>query len=101
MLHSTELKRRNQDEVELPERVGNRRVALEPLERGGMEIEHRLPVPRHLCGIGLAMEHPELPAAASRLLHAEPAGGEGEEVRGQRWRLGEPDAEAAAGDDLT
>ena len=47
------------DEVELAERIRDRRVVLEPGERRGVQVEDRVAVARDLGGVGLAMEHPE------------------------------------------
>ena len=48
MLHAAELERGDRDEVELAERIGNRRVVLEPGKRRGVQVEDRVAVARDL-----------------------------------------------------
>ena len=89
MLHAAELERRHEQEVELAERIGDAGVALEPLERGGVQIEDRVAVARDLRRVGFAVEHPERPAVALGGLDLEAAGGEREQVGRQRLGFGE------------
>jgi hypothetical protein len=96
MLHAAKLKRRNEHEVELAELVGNVGVLLEPRERGRMQVEDRLPVPRDLLRVGFAMEHSKRPAVALGGFNLEFAGGERKEVRRDWLRFCIPDAHAIA-----
>ena len=64
MLHAAELKRGDEQEVELAEGIGNAGVLLEPRERRGVQIEDRVAIARHLGGVGLAMEHAKRAAVA-------------------------------------
>ena len=93
MLHPAKLERRDQHEVELAERVRNRRVVLEPGERVGVQVEDRRPIACDLRGVRLTVEHAELPSIAFGRFDAELAGGEREEVRRNRLRLVEDQAE--------
>ena len=54
----------------------------------GVQVENRLLVARDLRGVGLAMQHPQLPAVARGRLHGKAPGGKREEIGGQRLRLG-------------
>ena len=65
-------------------------------ERRRVEVEHRVAVARDLLRVGLAMEHPERPAVALRGLDLELPGGEREQIRRNRLRLGVPHARAIA-----
>ena len=70
VLHPAELKRRDQHDVELAERVRDGGVPLEPFERRGVQIEDRIAVPRHFGRVRLAVEHPSarpLRTAVSRV----------------------------------
>ncbi len=96
MLHAAELERRDRDEVELAERVRNRGVALEKLERARVQIEDRLAIARHLGGVGFAMEHPERAAVALGGLDLEVAGDERHEIGRQRLRFRERHRDAIA-----
>ena len=87
VLHPAELKRRNQHDVELAERIRDARVVLEPGERRRVEVEDRVPVARHLRRIGLAVKHPERAPVARRGLDGELPRREGKEIGGQRLRL--------------
>src|SRR6185436_16603477 len=82
-----ELKRRDQDEVELAERVRNARVGFEPAQRARVQVEDRVLVARDLLRIGFAMKHPERAAGARRRLDLEFARGKRKEIRRQRLRL--------------
>ena len=84
MFHAAELKRRNEHEVELPERIRNARVVLEPRQRGCVQVEDRVAVARHLLRVGFAVEHAKRPAVALGRFDREPAGGEREEVGRER-----------------
>ena len=79
----------HQQEVELAERIRDPRVALEPVERRGVQIEDRVAVARDLRGVGLAVEHPERAAVPLGGLDLEPARGEREEIGRDRLRLRE------------
>ncbi len=89
VLHAAELERGDRDEVELAERVRDRRVALEELERAGVQIEDRVAIARHLGRVGFAMEHAEGAAVAFRGLDLEVAGDERDEIGRQRLGLRE------------
>ena len=91
MLHAAELERRDEQEIELAERIRNAGVLLHPVERRGVQIEDRVAVPRDLLRVGFAVEHPERAAVALGPLHRKPAGREREQIRGDRLRLGEGD----------
>ena len=52
----------------------------------------RLAVARHLRRVGFAVKHTELAAVTLGRLDGEPSGDEGEQIRGDRLRLGETDA---------
>jgi len=86
VLHPAELERGDGEERELPERIGNAGVVLEPAERRGVEVEDRLAVAEHFRGIGLPVHHRERAAVARRLFGLELPGGEREQIR--RDRLG-------------
>ena len=89
MLHPAELERRNHHDVELAERVRDAGVLLHPVESGGVQIEDGVAVVRDLLRVVLAVKHAELATAALRALDREPAGREGEQVRGDGLRFGE------------
>ncbi len=91
VLHPAELERRYEQEIELAPGIRDAGVALEPVERTGVQIEDRVTVPRHLGGIGLAMEHAERPPGSLGGLDREPAGSEREQVGRQRLGFGELD----------
>ncbi len=81
VLHAAKLERRDEHKIELAPRVRNPRVAFEPRQRRGVQIEDGLAVARHLGGVGLAVQHPECAAAAFRGLDRESPGGKREEIR--------------------
>ena len=56
-----------------PNGYGDPRVALEPFERGGVQIEDRVAVARHLRGVGLAVQHPEPPSVRAPRSRSESA----------------------------
>ena len=80
----------------LPNGVRDRRVAFEPLQRRGVQVEDRVAVAGDFRGVGLAVQHPDLPSVARGRLDREPAGDEREQIRRQRLRLREADAAAPA-----
>ena len=90
VLHAAELKRRQQHEVELVERILAIRVGFEPLERLLMEIEDRLAVCRNFGGVGFAVVEVKCAAVAFAALDGELAGGEAKQVGRKRRRLAEP-----------
>ena len=47
------------NEVELAERIRDAGVALEPVERRGVQVEDGVAVARDLLRVGLAVQHPE------------------------------------------
>ena len=61
-----------------------------------MKVEDRLAVPRHLRGVGLAVKHSETPAVPFRRLDLKASRREGEEIRRERLRLGESQADPIA-----
>ena len=79
----------------LPNSIGDAGVALEPGERRGVQVEHRVAIPGDLLRVGLAMEHAEDAAVPLGGLDLELPGGEREEVGRDRLRLGVADARAA------
>ena len=92
MLHPAELEREDCHEVELAERVRDRRVLLEPRERVRVQVEDRLTVASHLGGIRLAMEHSEIPSVPPRGLYRKLARHKRKQVGRNRLRLSEPHA---------
>ena len=94
MFHAAELKRRNQDKIELPEAIWNSRVFLEPLERRSVKIEYGFLVAFDLLCIRLAMEHAVPASIAFCRLHLKFACSESEEVGRNRLRFGVPNSNA-------
>ena len=94
MLHAAELEGGHEEEVELAPGIRDARVALEPFEGRGVQVEDRAPVPLEPSRVRLAVEHPQRAPAAIRRLDRQFARGECEQVRRQRLRLGEAQAEA-------
>ena len=97
MLHPAELERRNQDEVELAERIRNRRVVLEPRERARVQVEDR----RRGCARPSRRRSRDGTCGRCRpsrspVSTAELAGREREEIRRDRLRLVEDEAELVA-----
>ena len=96
MLHAAVLKRGDEHEVELVERVRDAGVVFEPRQRRRVEVEDGVAVAGELFGVGLAVIHRHRPPVAHGGLRLEAARGEGEEVRRERLRLGEAEGRAVA-----
>ena len=64
VLHAAELKRRQQHEVELLERILAIGVGFEPVDRLLMEVEDRLAIGRDFRGVGFAVVHVKRAAVA-------------------------------------
>ena len=97
MLHSSELKGRDQDEVELAPRIRDRCIRLEPRQRSGVEIKQRVSVARDLCRVGLAVEHAKHATVARRGFDGELPRRKGEQIGRQRRCLLELDVTPPAG----
>lgn len=91
MLHAPELERRDQHKIELPPRIRNCRVLLQPRQRPGMQIKNRLPIPGHLCRVRLPVEHPESPPIPNRCFHLKFPRSERKQISGKRLRLRKAD----------
>ena len=89
MFHPTVLKGRNEHEIELPIRVLDLSVVLQPVQCRLVQIEDGVQIAGHLRGIGLAMEHPEGAPAPLRLLDLKIPHGKGEEIGRDRLRFPE------------
>ena len=96
MLHAAVLEVRNEDEIELAEGILDPRVLLQPIQRGGMEVEDGIAVPLDLRFVRFAMEESEAATVPHRILDFESARGKGEQVGADRLRLGEGERRPAA-----
>src|SRR5215468_4503982 len=88
MLHTAELERRDQNEIELSETIRNAGVLLEPLQGRRMKIEDCLLVALDFPGIRLAVKHPVPTAIPFCALDLKFSGGKREEVCRNRLRFG-------------
>ncbi len=89
VLHPSVLKRRHGKEVELGEGERDPGVVLQPGQGLGLEIEDRVPIRAHARGVGLPVEHPEMPPIPIRFLDLELPRRERNEIRGDRRCLRE------------
>src|SRR5215203_6590037 len=96
MFHPAELERRDQQEIELSERIWDSGIALEPFNRRGVEVENHVAVARHLGRVRLAMQHRELAPRTLRPLDLESPGRKSEQVGRDRLRAGKTDRGCAA-----
>jgi hypothetical protein len=97
VLHPPELKRRDKQEIELSEGIADRGVLLEPFERGGMQVENRVAVSRHLRRIRLAVKHSEPSSVAGGGFDLITPRGKCEQIGRQRIGFRKPNRRAATG----
>ncbi len=101
MLHPAVLKRRNQHEIELVERIGEIGVLLQPTQRGGVQVERRVAVAPHLLAIGFPMVHREGAAVSLCRLDVKLTRRKRKEVCADGACFGKGDGGAVAGDVVT